>query len=224
LKNISRLVKLAGDSNQPQSVYRQPINKAPMSYRSPRRERKNKIMTAKKIFKIFAYAATILLVCGVLAAVMMPSFYKSFYEVRAQSQLAARLDQERQYNLQKSSESQRRTLVIVKGEQKGTESPVAAPSPLEYTRGGNKPLVASDMKAARELDKAERLAAGQPGDRACFSRRSIETKTTLLWSIARSSPLDALSASVLEPPPPCWPRPMPPCSRDGQWRVGAAEW
>ncbi len=166
-KNISRLVKLAGDSNQPNKAFTDSlINKAidELSQPATARERKSKTMTANKRLKIFAYAASFLLVCGVLAAVMMPSFYK----VRTQSQLAqlvARLDQERQDNLQKSSESQRQTLVIVKSGQKGTDgSPASAP--LEYTQRENKPLIASDMKSVRSLDKAEKLGvvAGQPTD------------------------------------------------------------
>lgn len=72
-KNISRLVKLAGDSNQPNKAFTDSlINKAidELSQKTGKttRERKSTIMTAKKIF---AYAAAILVACGVLAVLVM---------------------------------------------------------------------------------------------------------------------------------------------------------
>ncbi len=71
-KNISRLVKLAGDTNQPNKTFTDSlINRAIDELHgagTPARERKSTIMTAKKIF---AYAAAILVACGVLAALVM---------------------------------------------------------------------------------------------------------------------------------------------------------
>ena len=74
-KNISRLVKLAGDSNQPpkgftDSLINKAIDELSQQAGSATRERKSKIMTTKKTLKVFAYAAAILLVCGVLISVM----------------------------------------------------------------------------------------------------------------------------------------------------------
>jgi Ca-activated chloride channel homolog len=72
-KNISRLVKLAGDSNQPNKAFTDSlVNKAIDELSQPAAsQRKNKTMISKTILKIFAYAASILIVCGVLIAVMM---------------------------------------------------------------------------------------------------------------------------------------------------------
>ena len=202
--NISRLVKLAGDSNQPPKGFTDSlINKAidELSQPSAARERKNKIMTANKQLKIFAYAALILIVCGVLTAVMMPSFYK----VRAQSQLVARLDQERQYNLQKSSESQRRTLVIVKSGQKGTDGS-AASAPLEYTQKENKPLIA----AARSFDKAEKLGepTGQLADNLMVGRVAQEARYCMPYSPPCKLPIVAC------PPPMAHGGSVPPNGED----------
>ena len=72
--NISRLVKLAGDSTQPNKAFTDSlIIKAidELSQPDATRERKSKFMTSKNALKIFAYAASILLVCGVLVAVVM---------------------------------------------------------------------------------------------------------------------------------------------------------
>ena len=103
-KNISRLVKLAGDSNQPNkafsnSLINQAIGELTQKAGIPARERKSTIMTAKKIF---AYAAAILVVCGILIALMAPPLSRE----REQSRRAAKLADEKQYNLLKESESQ----------------------------------------------------------------------------------------------------------------------
>ena len=71
-KNISRLVKLADDSGQPNknftdSLINSTINELTQKAGAPARERKSTIMTVKKIF---AYAASILVICGVLIALM----------------------------------------------------------------------------------------------------------------------------------------------------------
>jgi Ca-activated chloride channel family protein len=164
-KNISRLVKLAGDSNQPNkaftdSLINQAIDELTQKAGKTTRERKSTIMTAKKIF---AYAASILIVCGVLIAVILPSLEKA----REYPKHAAKLAQEQQYNLVKSLESQQQSGVQKDRQsgEKGTNVPVAS-APLEYTQSESKPLVAADMKAARLLDNAEKLSVskGRPAD------------------------------------------------------------
>jgi Ca-activated chloride channel family protein len=70
-KNISRLVKLADDSNQPNkaftdSLINQAIAELSQKAGKTSRERKSTIMTAKRIF---AYAAAIIVVCGILIAI-----------------------------------------------------------------------------------------------------------------------------------------------------------
>jgi Ca-activated chloride channel homolog len=137
-KNISRLVKLAGDSNQPNkaftdSLINQAIDELSQQADSTTRERKSKIMTSKKILKIFAYAASILLVCGVLVTVMLPPLSR----VREQSYSAAKLADEKQYNLRKGLESQ--------------QQPASAPTTQEHR------YAYGDKMVARELDKAEKL-------------------------------------------------------------------
>ncbi|MCJ7728420.1 MAG: von Willebrand factor type A domain-containing protein, partial [Sedimentisphaerales bacterium] len=83
-KNISRLVKLAGDSNQPNkaftdSLINRTIDELTQKAGPATRERKSMIMTAKKIF---AYAASILVVCGVLIALMTPKLQKIGQQAR----------------------------------------------------------------------------------------------------------------------------------------------
>ncbi len=159
--NISRLVKLAGDSNQPpkaftDSLINQAIDELSQKAGSTTRERKSKIMTAKKTLKIFAYAAAILLVCGVLIAVMDAVFSKT----REQSKRIAKLDQEKQYNLQKGLESQQQPQSQVEIEGKGKvipNQPASAPATQEQH------YAYSEKMVARALDKAEKL--GMPAEK-----------------------------------------------------------
>ena len=127
-KNISRLVKLAGDSNQPNkaftdSLINQAIGELTQKAGQTTRERKSTIMTAKKIF---AYAAAILVVCGILAAFMMPSLNRA----REQSRRTAKLADEKQYNLLKESESQKQ------------------PAKIEYTEKGIRAGKVAEQKSA----------------------------------------------------------------------------
>jgi Ca-activated chloride channel family protein len=205
--NISRLVKLAGDSNQPNkaftdSLINQAMDELSQQPGSTTRERKSKIMTSKKALKIFAYAALILIVCGVLAAVMMPSLSRT----KEQAKRVAKLDQEKQYNLQKSFESQQpQAQVVMQGEQKGTNSP-AASAPIQYTQEGSKQLVASDMKVPRSLEKAEQLGvvAGQPADSLIMmTRRDSAAKGANRYGAIREKEYRCF----MPYPPPC-PPPM----------------
>lgn len=72
-KNISRLVKLADDTNQPNKAFTDSLingalDELTQKAGTPARERKSTITTAKEIF---AYAAAILIACGVLASLMV---------------------------------------------------------------------------------------------------------------------------------------------------------
>jgi len=139
--NISRLVKLAGDSNQPPKAFTDSlINKAidELSQPDTTRERKSKIMTTKKTLKIFAYAALILLVCGVLILVMVPPLSKTKY-----ARITAKLADEKQNILLKDLESK--------------QQPTSAPTTQEQRYAYNEKMVAG------ALDKAEKLY--MPADR-----------------------------------------------------------
>jgi Ca-activated chloride channel family protein len=75
-KNISRLVKLTGDSSNPGKVFADSlidnaIGKLTKSAADQKRDEKDKPMKTKWL-KIFAYAASILIVCGVLIGLAMP--------------------------------------------------------------------------------------------------------------------------------------------------------
>ena len=78
-KNISRLVKLAGDSDKPtkafaDSLTEQALDQLNQAGTDRKRERKDTIMTVKKIF---AYAAAIIILGCVAIALMMPSLSRS---------------------------------------------------------------------------------------------------------------------------------------------------
>ncbi len=76
-KNISRLIKLTGDANQPSKAYVDSlVDKTldELNRSRPAAAMRDTIMTIKKIF---AYAAAILVVCGVLVAVLMQQNQKS---------------------------------------------------------------------------------------------------------------------------------------------------
>jgi Ca-activated chloride channel family protein len=155
-------VKLAGDSNQPpkgftDSLINQAIDE--LSQPDTTRERKSKIMTTKKTLKIFAYAASILLVCGILVAVMSPSLDRTTERARR----VAKLNEDKQYNLQKSSEPQQQpqTQAMIQSTQKETGGPAALVPATQEQRYGY-----SDKMVARSLDKAEQLymPAEKPAD------------------------------------------------------------
>ena len=194
-KNISRLVKLAGDSNQPpkgftDSLINQAIDELSQQPGSTTRERKSKIMTTNKTLKIFAYAAAILLVCGVLISVMVPPLSRTTEHARR----TAKLVDEKQYNLSTGLESQQpQTQAVIQSEQKGTNSP-AASAPIEYTENGSKPLVASDIKAAGSLDKSEKL--GMLQDKVMAVDRF---RTPVLVKEA------GIRSCIVQAPPPCKP-------------------
>ncbi len=203
--NISRLVKLAGDSNQPpkgftDSLINKAIDELSQQPGSATRERKSKFMTANKQLKIFAYAASILLVCGVLISAMLPSLSRT----REYSKPTAMLGKEKQYTLPTGLESQQQpqTQAMSQVEQKGTNGSTASAPPLEYTQGGNKPLVASDMKSVRLLDKAERLGepTGQPADHfMVMTKRDADVRGVRGYGVSGEA------RCIMPYPPPCKP-------------------
>ena len=75
-KNISRLVKLAGDSNKPSEAFtdslaENALGELKQTAAGRKREEKDKFMKTKWP-KIFAYAASIIIVCGVAIALTVP--------------------------------------------------------------------------------------------------------------------------------------------------------
>jgi len=80
-KNISRLVKLTGESDTPSEAFSncladEALTELKGSSARRMRERKDKPMKARS-WKIFAYAASIIVVCGVAIAWLLPSLNKS---------------------------------------------------------------------------------------------------------------------------------------------------
>lgn len=80
-KNISRLVKLTGDSSQPSktfsnSLVNSALDELKKAGTDHKREEKDKTMKVKWL-KRFAYAASILIVCGAVIALTIPSLNRS---------------------------------------------------------------------------------------------------------------------------------------------------
>jgi len=87
-KNISRLVKLTGDSSNPSKAFADSLidnalGELKKSATDQKREERNKPMKTKWV-KIFAYAASILIVCSVVIALTIPSLNR----VRRYSQMS----------------------------------------------------------------------------------------------------------------------------------------
>jgi type VI protein secretion system component VasK len=75
-KNISRLVKLAGDADKPSgefvdSVMEDALDELKTLGAGAKREKREKSAKSKWL-KIFAYAASILIVCGLVIGLTMP--------------------------------------------------------------------------------------------------------------------------------------------------------
>jgi hypothetical protein len=216
--NISRLVKLAGDSNQPNKAFTDSlINKAidELSQPDATRERKSKIMTFKKTFKIFAYAAVMMVGLVVLASLFLPALCKT----RESARRLAKLDQERQSALEKSYESQQpQSQVAMEGKERGIAN-LPASAPIQYQIDGSK-LVASDMKVARSLEneKAGRLymstekqsiSARRAGDKVLGYSDTLGVRG---YGVVQESPYRMACQSP--PPPPCK-QPTPPMANGG---------
>ena len=80
-KNISRLVKLAGDPNEPSQTFSESLidnalSELDKSGKGPEREGRYKFTKAKWP-KILAYAASIIIICGVVIALTMPTLQKT---------------------------------------------------------------------------------------------------------------------------------------------------
>jgi Ca-activated chloride channel homolog len=91
-KNISRLVKLTGDSSNPTKVFANSlidnaISKLTKSAADQKRDERNKPMKTKWL-KIFAYAASILIVCSVVIALTIPSLSKVGHYPRTSKNVA----------------------------------------------------------------------------------------------------------------------------------------
>lgn len=72
-KNISRLVNQVGDSDTPNKAFTNSlIDEALGELKQPVGRQRDRRSTIMKVKKIFAYAASILIVCGILLALMMP--------------------------------------------------------------------------------------------------------------------------------------------------------
>jgi Ca-activated chloride channel family protein len=72
-KNISRLVKQVGDSDTPNKAFTNSlIDEALGELKQPVGRQRDRRSTVMKVTKIFAYAAAILIVGGVIAALVMP--------------------------------------------------------------------------------------------------------------------------------------------------------
>jgi len=91
-KNISRLVKLTGDSNEPseafsESLVDEALSELTKSSKDRQREGRHKL-TKTKWPKILAYAASIIVVCGVVIALTMPPLRKTGDLGRAAEKIA----------------------------------------------------------------------------------------------------------------------------------------
>ncbi len=131
-KNISRLVKLAGDYDKPNKAFTDSlITKAINELHgdgTSARERKSTIMTAKNIF---AYAAAILVACSVLAALVM----QGQSNVRRQlGKVASRAADEKN----ELKESMELALTKRPAEEEPKASPVLKQAHIEYTQIGEK--------------------------------------------------------------------------------------
>lgn len=81
-KNISRLIKLAGDSDKPNkafidSLINMAVAELGQQDVSKSREKGNKTMKPRKLIKTFAYAALIIFCVTLVAAILMPSLTKT---------------------------------------------------------------------------------------------------------------------------------------------------
>jgi len=120
-KNISRLVRLTGDSDKPSKAFTdslvdEALNKLGGAGR--KREEKDKTM---KVKKILAYAASIIVVCGVVIALTMPKLARvSQLSYKDASRVAG-------------PQSQQKGRVVVEG----TETSRRA---IEYTEAAGKPI------------------------------------------------------------------------------------
>jgi Ca-activated chloride channel family protein len=134
-KNISRLVKLASDSNQPNKTFTESlINTAIEEMKSKAdpntREQGSKTMKSRKILKVFAYAALIIFAVTLLASIFMPSLNRA----RERSKIAARYA-----NLKSDSMMQTRRVYLAECFEEDGRPPMA--------HGGTTPPNGEDIDA-----------------------------------------------------------------------------
>ena len=157
-KNISRLVKQSVDSGQPgknftDSLIDNAINELTEKSGTPARERKSTIMTAKKIF---AYAASILIVCGILIALMT----QNKNETKRQLRSVAKNEPVKTIGTLRKTEDEAQTLTSTEKQEVTTELKAAQ---IEYIQT-DKPAIAAQVAAAKpyqsaiEQERAKRIA------------------------------------------------------------------
>jgi Ca-activated chloride channel family protein len=209
-KNISRLVKLADDSGQPNKNFTDmlidsAIDELTQKASPASRERKSTIMTVKKIF---AYAAAILIVCGVLFAVLTPK--------------TSRIKQQA-LNIKKITSDEKLTMT---GNQvpSGSES---QPAKLEYTERALKAksdsvppaatAVPEQPKPSQLMDSSAAKPEGKASESLYLAKKPVEDKKGF-GIYAGSPPLETGSVTrgrllmekrpmsclmPVSPPPPC---------------------
>jgi Ca-activated chloride channel family protein len=164
-KNISRMVKQVGDSNTPSkdftnSLIDEALGELKQQSVGRERDRRGTIM---KVKKIFAYAAAIFIVCGVLLALMMPPLQK----IRKVSYKDS-AKKKGQVVLSRSSEE-------LKPEKTVAVSKIPKRAEIEY-------IHAADSKTAKDADIAEQPASQTMGKVVA----KAEEKEERFW--ARESP------------------------------------
>ncbi|HIJ72035.1 MAG TPA: DUF3520 domain-containing protein [Planctomycetes bacterium] len=139
-KNISRLVKLTADTDKPSEAFTESlIDKALQELEAGRhgRTREGRKIDMKVTFKTFAWAAVILVACGVVFSIIVPSLQKS----------GKRQDTQVVKHLPKSSEElARQTVARAKTDSK--------PAGIEYTEVGKKSIAEPEAKAKSVITPA----------------------------------------------------------------------
>jgi Ca-activated chloride channel family protein len=173
-KNISRLVKLADDSNQPGKVFTESlingaIDELSQKAGSNARDRKSTIMTAKKIF---AYAAAILVVCGVLVAMMMPELSRIKHIARDTAKPAIEVQRE----VKSKSEPEPAKIEYTDVSKQIVE--VAKPPTVTPSATQEQQSVSVNKMVAVDMARAEKLgiSAENPVDNFMVTRRVAEKR------------------------------------------------
>jgi Ca-activated chloride channel family protein len=176
-KNISRLVKLAGDSNQPNKTFTDSLingalNELTQKAGTAARERKSTIMTAKKIF---AYAASILVVCGVMATVLMMSKTQQARQIARDMPKPAI---EEQYEVKSKSEQEPAKIEYTQADKPTGEIVGLQSAPSSAIRKPTEAYTDNTLVVAKSKEEASITSSGQSVNQrfGMIDGRNAETK------------------------------------------------
>lgn len=193
-KNISRLVKLANDSDKPSEKFQksltdEALKKLEQSTAKQQRDRRDTIMTAKRIF---ALAASVVIVAGILAAILTPHLQKAQRYSKDMSQSENR-SAHRQFNEKSDSgrdaTSRPREIVYTQNDEKKVVSPVT-----------ETPRVSDDLYAFdRAKEEAEKLNYAQRGKEPLMADKVTELGLIEIEAVKQRAMKEAAEAKAGKP-------------------------